>query len=176
MGPPETAPRHQLSRRDHSYMTSVHEMSEFFNGMYQGQLNCHSPLARILLLLVLLLLTFAWSSCQQHSHNLGTAVLSALRGFLPPRTSYKYAPPKVAPLIEGLLPRTDNDSCDGNGGGPVLSEEEADLRNVFVAHVLIIVVLVVTLVANAKEGKDLTCSPPLINPLDIDTLSPSNYA
>ena len=73
-------------------------------------------------------------------------------------------------MIEGLLPRTDNDSCDGNGGGPVLSEEEADLRNVFVAHVLIIVVLVVTLVANAKEGKDL------INPLDIDTLSPSNYA
>ena len=70
---------------------------------------------------------------------------------MPPR-------PKVAPLIEGLLPRTDNDSCD-NGGGPVLSEEEADLRNVFVAHVLIIVVLVVTLVANAKEGKDLTCSP-----------------
>ena len=78
-------------------------------------------------------------------------------------------------MIEGLLPRTDNDSCDGNGGGPVLSEEEADLRNVFVAHVLIIVVLVVTLVANAKEGKDLTCIPPLINPLDIDTLSPSNY-
>ena len=36
----------------------------------------------------------------------------------------------------------------------MLTEEEADLRNVFVAHVLIIVVLVVTLVANAKEGKD----------------------
>ena len=67
-------------------------------------------------------------------------------------TSDGSAGPKAAPLIEGILPRTDNDSCDNGGGPVVLTEHEADLRNVFIAHVLIIVVLVVTLVANAKEG------------------------
>ena len=59
--------------------------------------------------------------------------------------------PRAASLIEGILPSAINDSCDNNP--VVLSEHEVDLRNVFVAHVLIIVVLVVTLIANAREGK-----------------------
>jgi hypothetical protein len=53
-------------------------------------------------------------------------------------------PAAAAPLIW----KTSNESCD-----KPITEHQADLRNVCIAHGLIIALLIIILIANAREGE-----------------------
>ncbi len=55
---------------------------------------------------------------------------------------------QLLPTPQPLIWRTSNESCD-----QVITEHEADLRNITILNVLIIITLIITLLANAKEGE-----------------------